>query len=391
MRLLVVHNRYRKRGGEDTSVEGEVELFEAYGHDVCLFERDNVRIDESGFLAKLALGATTVWSREAYADLTSLLVDERPDVAHFHNTLPLISPSAYYACRDQGVPVVQTLNNFRLICPGSRLVRDDVICELCVGKAVAWPGVVHGCYRNSVAASGTIAAMLALHRLLGTWRDVVDRFIAVTEFNRVKFLEGGLPAAKLSVAPSFVYPDPGRGPGGGRYAVFVGRLARQKGVEVLLRAWQALTVEIPLKLVGDGEMAPAVQAAVERNPLVEWLGFLSHHDALEIIGEAEFLVLPSIDFENFPFTIIEAFAKGVPVLTTDHGSLAEIVDDGRTGRRFRPGDPADLADKAEQLWKDREARTAMGDAARSEYERLYTGEHYYAELMRIFREVTGGC
>src|SRR5205814_1104988 len=165
---------------------------------------------------------------------------QRPRVAHFHNTFPLISPAAYYAARAEGVGVVQTLHNFRLLCPNALFFRDGKVCEDCLGRPVAWPGVVHGCYRGSRAASAATAVMTAAHRALGTWRTAVDVYVALTEFSRQKFIAGGLPAEKIAVKANFVYPDPGPGAGAGGYAVFVGRLSAEKGVETLLAAWRPL-------------------------------------------------------------------------------------------------------------------------------------------------------
>src|SRR5581483_9761958 len=193
--------------------------------------------------------ARTVWSRPAYRVLRELLRAHRPAVAHFHNTFPLISPAAYYACRAERVPVVQTLHNFRLLCPNALFFRDGRVCEDCLGKAVPWPGVAHKCYRGSRSASAAVCTMLTVHRALGTWHTAVDRFIALTDASRRKFVAGGLPADKIAVKANFVDPDPGPGTGAGGYGVFVGRLSAEKGVGTLLKAWQQLGRDVPLKIV----------------------------------------------------------------------------------------------------------------------------------------------
>ena len=219
------------------------------------------------------------------------------------------------------------------------------MCEDCLGRAVPWPGVVHKCYRGSRVASTGVAAMLATHRALGTWRKAVDVYVALTAFSRGKFVAGGLPAGKLVVKPNFVYPDPGPGTGAGNYALFVGRLSAEKGVETLLKAWQSLGSRLPLKIVGDGPLAETVRAAAAQNAGVEWLGKRPLAEVYALIGAASFLVLPSQCYENFPRVVAEAFAKGTPVVASRLGAMAEVVDHGRTGLHFEPGDALDLAVK----------------------------------------------
>ena len=229
----------------------ETALLESYGHRVVRYITHNDRVAE---LNSVTLAGKTVWNSSAYRELRNLIHLEQPDVAHFHNTFPLVSPAGYYAARAEGVPVVQTLHNYRLLCPNALFFRDGGVCEDCKSKAITWPGVVHKCYRGSRAASGVVTAMLTTHRALRTWRKKVDVYIALTEFARRKFIEGGLPAGKIIVKPNFVYPDPGPGEGEGGFALFVGRLSFEKGVGTLLAAWEHLDRRIPLKIVGDGPL-----------------------------------------------------------------------------------------------------------------------------------------
>src|SRR5262245_47877410 len=223
-------------------------------------------------MSRWQLASQTIWSRPAYKEFRTLLQKHRPDVVHFHNTFPLISPAAYYAARAEGLAVVQTLHNFRVLCPNALFFRNGRVCEDCLGCAVPWPGVIHRCYRGSRAASAGVTAMLSAHRLLGTWREAVDRYIALTSFSRQKFLQGGLPAGRVVVKPNFLDSDPGCGSGEGGYALFVGRLSAEKGVETLLQAWRVGGALPPLKIVGDGPLAAKVQAAAAGNPLIEWQG-----------------------------------------------------------------------------------------------------------------------
>src|ERR1700724_3181862 len=260
--VLRAHNFYKQAGGEDHSFASEAAMLEAHGHKVIRYCQHNESIDR---MKPAALAARTVWSRQAYREIRALIKTHRPQVAHFHNTLPLISPAAYHAAQAENVCVVQTLHNFRLLCPNALLLRGGRICEECVGRTIPWPGAVHKCYRDSRSASAAVATMLAAHHALGTWRHAVDLYIALTPFSRDKFIAGGLPPEKIVVKPHFVDPDPGPGRGRGRYGVFVGRLSPAKGLATLLEAWKKLAAPVPLKIVGDGPMAGGGQRAASRD------------------------------------------------------------------------------------------------------------------------------
>ena len=381
MRVLIVHNHYTQPGGEDAVFEAEKALLERMGHEVIPFVEDNARLKGMNPL-KAALNA--VWSREAQEKLRRLIRETKPDVAHFHNTFLMVSPAAYYACREAGVPVVQTLHNYRLICPGALLMRDGRVCEDCMGRAIPWPGAVHGCWRGSRLQTSVVVAMLTVHRLMKTWTEQVDVYIALTEFVRRKFIGGGLPAEKVVIKPNFVHPDPGPGEGRGGYALFVGRLSPEKGVRTLLRAWEQLDGKVPLKVVGDGPLAEEVRRAAARLPGVEWLGRKGQEEVYALMGDAAFLVFPSEWYEGFPMVIAEALARGVPILATALGSQGSIVDHGRTGLLFRPGDPEDLAEKVEWAWTHPNDLREMGREARREYEQKYTAEKNYEILMDIY-------
>lgn len=386
VRVLLAHNRYQQAGGEDVVFAAESELLRRAGHPVIEYVRDNDEIPARGFLSRLRLASDTIWAHASVRDLRTLLRRERPDVAHFHNTLPLISPAAYYACREVGVPVVQTLHNYRVICPVALLYRDGHVCEDCLGR-LPWPGVVHGCYRGSRAATAAVAAMLAVHRALGTWRDRVDCYVALTEFARGKFAEGGLPPAKIVVKPHFVHPDPGQATSPGEYALFVGRLTEGKGLRTLLAAWKQLRGPVPLRIVGDGPLRKEMEGEASRAALsaVRFFGRLVGKETITAIKQARFFVFPSEWYEGFGLSMIEAFACGVPVIASRLGAMAEIVDDRRTGLHFTAGDPDDLAAKVDWAWSHPREMKEMGRAARAEYEAKYTAERNYPMLMEIYR------
>jgi glycosyltransferase involved in cell wall biosynthesis len=381
LRILLLHNSYHFRGGEDIAVEQEFALLQEHGHDVRLLLEHNDSI--SGVAGAVSAACSAVYSVRSRRRVAEELRAFRPDVVHVHNFFPLLSPSVYLACRDAGVPVLQTLHNYRLICPGANLFRDGRPCEDCVGRSVPWPGVLHGCYRGSRAGTAAVAAMVGIHNALNTWSHGVDAYIALTEFARRKLIAGGLPAEKFHVKPNFVGSDPGAGPGDGGYALFVGRLSEGKGIEVLLEAWKALETKIPLVIVGEGPMASKV-ATTARAIGADYRGPLSRPEVAECMRRAKMLVFPSVWYEAFPLVIAEALACGLPVLASDAGTAAELIDNGRTGLHFRSGDPKDLAAKVESLWRDQVLLARMRKEARAEYETQYNSERNYARLMQIY-------
>ena len=346
--------------------------------------------DDVAAMGRLRLLGATVWNRSAAARLREAVRTHRADVVHLHNTFPLMSPAVYYAARAGGAAVVQTLHNFRLLCPGANFYRDGKPCEDCLGKSLPLPGVKHKCYRDSRAATAATAAMLSIHRAIGTWANAVDAYIAPTNFAREKFIAGGLPAEKITVKPNFVHPDPGVGAGGGGYAIYVGRLSHEKGLDTLLAGWEILGASVPLKIVGDGPLAADVKAAVARNPAIEWLGRRPIDQVYDLIGSADLLIMPSNCYETFGRVAAEAYAKGTPVIASDHGAPADIVVEGRTGLRFKPGDGADLACKVRVALSDRSKLADMRRQARNEFETKYTGARNYEMLMAIYEKARAG-
>jgi glycosyltransferase involved in cell wall biosynthesis len=367
--ILVAHNYYREPGGEDIVFAAESALLRACGHTVTTFTRDN-----SG-IGSVALAAAAVWNP---ATTRALGTTPPARVAHFHNTFPLISPSAYYAARRTGAAVVQTLHNYRLICPGALLARDGVPCEDCVTQLSWKPALQHACYRGSRVATTAVVAMLAVHGAVGTYTRAVDAYIALSEFARGRFMAGGLPGERIFVKPNFIEPDPGVGTGAGGFALFVGRLVAEKGVEVLAEAWSQLP-DIALRVVGDGPLR-----ATRWSGSVHAMGALDRAQVWDQMRDARVLVFPSTCYENAPLTVLEAFACGTPVIASNLGAAAELVRHGHTGLLFRPGDAADLAAQVRYAFSQPEHLAQMRANARREFEQKYTAKRNYAQLMAIY-------
>lgn len=385
MKILVLHNCYKQQGGEDSTVERETALLGAAGHHVSTYFRHNRDIDQSSLVAKIATGSNAIWARDTHRELSALLTREKPDVAHFHNTFPLISPSACYACHDAGVPIVLTLHNFRLFCAPSTFFRNGRICEECLEHSL-WRGVRHGCYRDSRPQTAAVALTLAIHRKLRTWVRMVDCYLAPTEFVRRKFVAAGFPPDKVLVKPNFVDPDPGERQSPGEYAIFVGRITVEKGLRTLIAAWALLEKRIPLVIVGDGPLRQELEPEVIQRGLsdVRFEGSLPNAKTLRKMKGARFLIFPSEWYETFGTTIVEAFACGIPVVCSNLGAMQELVVYGRTGLHFTPGDPGDLAAKVDWAWNHPVEMDEMGRAARREYEAKYTPEQNYRMLMMAY-------
>jgi glycosyltransferase involved in cell wall biosynthesis len=379
----MVHNYYQHPGGEDVAFAAEVGLLRGHRQEVVEYTEHNRRIEEMGLLS---VAARMVWSRASRRRIYRKLTATRPVVAHFHNTFALVSPASYYACRKIGVPVVQTLHNYRLLCPAAKLFRESCVCEECLGRGVPWPAIRHGCYRGSRPQTAAVAAMLGLHGWLRTWENGIDVFIALNEFCKRKFIEGGLPEDKILIKPHFVSPDPGQREGRGEYALFVGRLSEEKGIRTLLRAWRHLGA-MPLVIAGDGPLMGLVRSAAARSSGAQLrvLGRCARDEVFRLMKGARFLVFPSEWYETFGLVLIEAFACGLPVLASRLGAAGDVVRDGFTGLLYAGGEPDDLAGKANWLWTHPAEGERMGREARKEYEEKYTAERNYCRLMEIYR------
>lgn len=378
MKILIVHNHYLQPGGEDVAVAAEAALLRNRGHTVELLETSNEDMETTSAV-RAAAGA--VWSYDGKSRVSKVRAQFAPDVVHFHNTFPRLSPSVYYAA--DRAAVVQTLHNFRLVCPAATLLRDGKPCEECVGR-FAWPGVMHACYRGSRAATFASAAMVQTHRAVGTWRDRVDAYIALTPFTRDVFLRGGLPADKLYVKPNFVDPDPSIGSQRGSHFLFVGRFEEGKGIRVLMEAWRSMDRPPPLRLIGSGPFESEVREFADGIEGVTVFGRVARDRVIEELKQARAYIAPLLWYENFPLAICEAMATGTPVIAADVANVRDILQHGNAGLLFERANAQALVQAVRKAVDEPEAMSMIARAAREQYERCYTADANYQTLMHIY-------
>ncbi len=401
MKVLLVHNFYQSSApsGEDLVFVNERDLLRSRAVDVVTYERSNDEL--AGGIGAARAAVDVVWSRETYSELQALIRRERPDVVHFHNIWYRVSPAAYYACESEGVPVVQTIHNFRILCVNGLLLRHGKTCEDCLTGKNGWPGFVRGCFRSSPLYSFPVFLTQAVHRLRKTWGRQVDRYIALSDFGRRKLVEGGLPPDRFTVKPNFLPNAPRPDRESGDYAVFVGRLTEEKGIGLLLDSWKrsvggAGTGTFGLKVIGEGTMRSELERCARSGGPggsqgmpgpIEFTGQLPHDEVMKLVVKSRFLVLPSLCYEMFPLAVIEAFACGKPVIGSRGGAIGEIVGHGTTGLLFESGNCEDLARCLRVFAEDRELCQRLGAAARDEFESRYTAESNFSQIMAIYENV----
>ncbi len=382
MRVLVVHNSYQHRGGEDAVLEAEIKIMVTNGNQVFFEKKENDSINS--VLSKIKAFSNVAYSKKSKIWMLQAISKYNPDIVHIHNIFPQLSPSIYDACLDARIPVVQTLHNYRLMCPGALLMRKGRICQKCV-LGSTYQSVLYGCYRDSKVGTFAVARMVSYHRKNNTWNTKVDRFIALTKFAKNKFVEAGFPEHKISVKPNFVDDliSENKALCREEKALFVGRISQEKGVDVMLSAWNR--VQYPIAIAGDGPSLINLKSEC-KDSNVCFLGNQSKKQIHKLMSAARFLVMPSVWYEGFPMVLVEAFAHGLPVICSCLGGMAEIIEDGVTGLHFEPGDADDLAKKVHWMIAHPKECEQIGKNARLEYEQKYTPEKNYEMLIDIYQQ-----
>ena len=386
MRVLIVHNRYQQRGGEDAVVDAETGLLAARGVEVERLDANNEFIQ--GAWAKIQVSVRQLaGSPDMRQRLDRTLKQFRPDVVHVHNWFPTVSASIFRQCKAANIPIVHTIHNYRLLCVGATLFRDGHVCEDCIGTTFRTAGIVHKCYRNSMLGSAVCTGGMLAHWTAGTWQHSVDRFIALTEFSRRKLIEGGLPEDKIVVKPNFVEPAPQPGSGDGNYFLFAGRLTEEKGLRTLIECWKNGPELAPLRIVGEGPLHDEVQKAAAGMRNVHLLGMKSNEEVVFLMKDAKATLCPSLWYEGMPRVVIESLAVGTPVVATNIGGYPEMIVDGESGALCGSGDAGALLRCIREL-EGKAAFPRMRSQARLRFLAEYTGEKNFSVLLNIYRNAT---
>lgn len=386
LRILIVHNQYQIPGGEDTCAINEGEFLRAHGHRVWRYTRHNDELKSRGVIGRGLLFFETFYSWKTYLDVKRIVRENHIEIVHVHNTLPLISCSVYYAAKKAGAKTVQTLHNFRLLCPGATLVRNGTICKECLSKGLMH-SVKYGCYKQSKLQTFVSAAAMKFHRCLHTY-DKVDAYIALTEFNKELFSDL-LPIEKIYIKPSYsVDLSAYQSETPENYFVFIARLEELKGIQLVLDVFHDLK-DVKLKIIGIGPYEVTAKQYVRENQMdnVEFMGFLSREEMLTTLGKAYAFIFPTQWYEGFPKILVESYSVGVPVIAGDIGNVGVKVKQGETGLKFEYNSSQALRQAILKFVNHEVDRNRMALAAREEYELYYTEEQNYNDTIRIYQEV----
>jgi len=378
MKILILHNKYQLAGGEDTVVLNEQTLLEKHGHLIKVVYFDNN--DISGIFKKLQTAVHAVYNTKAKNELENSILEFRPDVIHVHNFFPKISPSIFFLANELNIPIVQTIHNYRFICPGALLMREEKVCEECVSKSFTYPAITNKCYRGSALQSSVVATVNFVHNQLGTWKNKVDGFIFLTDFAKQKFIGSSLKLKQenLFIKPNFV-EDKGFNTKRGKHFLFVGRISTEKGTERLLKVFTQSNHKITI--IGNGPLEELVKEASATHSNIIFLGKQPAEIVIEKMKQCRALVFPSIWYEGMPMTILEAFSTGCPVIASNLGAMQSLIKDSYNGLHFKAGDENDLLQKLDLVTED------MFINARQTYLNEFTPEQNYRQLMDIYQKV----
>lgn len=388
MKILLVHNHYGSQApsGENHVFELERDLLRRFGHEVQTLERHSDTLRTRGAVGAIQGAFTTPWGFAAARHIRRQISSFKPDIVHAHNTFPMITPSIFSAAK--GAARILTLHNYRLFCPKAIPMRNGRGCTECLDQKSVLPSLRYGCYRDSRAATLPLALNVSLNLWRGTWSRDVERFIALTEFQRETMVRAGLPEHRVAVKPNFYPGKPTRIPFQERpmRVVFAGRLGEEKGAEELVEAWIAWGAEAPeLRIVGDGPLLTTLKSRADGNPRIVFVGQVSQNKAESEIAHARLLLVPSKWFEGFPMVLREAFAFGVPIGVSDQGALPSIAAEAG-GLVFRSCDAGDLLAKVQHLFSNQDQLSRMAVQSADAFETKFSEAQNYEMLMNIYRQ-----
>lgn len=385
MRILLGHNYYQRPGGEDVVFGADVSLQRQYGNDVIEFTIHNDLIKD---INPLILASETIWSFQTQRRLSRTISDFHPDIAHFHNTFPLISPSAYYSCHEAGVPVIQTLHNYRLLCPSAIFYRSGKVCQDCKEKLFPYPGILHSCYRNSFVQTCVVALMLFSHRMMNSWKKNIDRFIVSNTFLESQLIDAGYPPKKIIRLlnpfqlevhkPCYEF---------GNYILYFGRIDPPKGVHILVNAMQQIP-QLRLVVVGSGPAMDDTVSWVKDNHLknIDFVGPKWGSDLVPYLEKARLVIVPSLWNEPSPIVIYQSLATGKPVIGARIGGIPDLITP-ETGLLVTPGDVDDLVQGIKKLAFDDDRLRSMSRSAREWAEINLDPKKYYRSIIKVYSQV----
>jgi len=382
MKILFIHNQYTQRGGEDVALDLETKLLQEKGHEVekLVFTNDSIAGRST---SKITSAFKAVYNFDAYTKTENLIRDFKPDIIHVHNLFFVASPSVLFAAAKFKIPVVLTIHNYRLVCANALLLRDGHVCELCIGKTIPLDGIKYKCYHNSSAQSALVTTITSFHKLVKTWQHKVSSYIVLTEFakDKLKSSSLGVDENKLLVKPNFI-DDPGTGSWPREdFFVFVGRISEEKGIYILLEAFANMSAQ-KILVIGDGPQKQKLQEQYASNPNIIFAGSMNKDEVLKTLQKSRALIFPSIWYEGLPFTIVEAFATGTPVIASKIGAMTDLITHGYNGYHFTAGSAENLQegiatfDGSQQLYLN----------ARETYTSKYHPDIHYASILKIYKE-----
>lgn len=380
MNILMAHNYYVIGGGEDISYQSEKSMLERGGNFVISYEAHSSKILKD---RKLKNALNSIWNQRSYNDLSHIISSNNIEIAHFQNIFPIISPSAYYAAKNSGAQVIQSLRNYRITCINGLMFREDDICMLCVGKSLPLNGIVHRCYKKDVAASTIMAVSSQIHASLGTYRKVIDKYIAVSEFVKDIYVSAGISASKIFVKPNVVMGEMQVGAGSGNYFLYVGRLSEEKGIIQLIESFIKNDNFYPLKIIGDGPISERVIEMCRKTSSIEYLGRMPAEKVYKFMGDARAVIVPSLWHEPFGRVVIESYAVGTPVIGSRKGGITELIRHGQTGILYE-GDYNSISSAISEFLGTTEKYNNMRDLCRQEYEKYYSESANYEILKKIY-------
>ena len=386
MRILVIHNKYKEKGGEDNSFALECEMLKNHGNEVKQLVFHNDQIDSWKGVIRLSYGL--FYNRKSARLLEEEIEKFQPEIVHVHNFFYIASPSIFFVTRKYRIPVLFTVRNYRLICSGALLMRDGKICELCIGKSFPMSGIKYACHRDSRLQTAHLTMMTGLHKKLGTWNRKIDKFIVLTDFAKEKLLNSSLKLLpdQIEVKPNFAF-DHGYAPLESRepYYLFIGRLSKEKGVDILLKAF--LKNQLPLKIIGVGPLKELTKDFLHQAPNVDYLGFQEAETIIKYLKKCRAMVFPSVWYEGLPRTILEAFSTGTPVISSDIDNINTIVNQEKNGLHFSTGNADSLCEVIEQFEQNAQKYKNLYTGARNTFEERYSYESNYRQLFSIYQQL----